>query len=127
MKVISPRAHGVIDYLTVGLAALAPNLFGFSGAAEALSRTVAGAYLFITLFTAFPLGVVRFIPFRVHGIIEAVTGVALLAAPWLFGFAGEPAARNFFLFLGATALVVFVLTNWRGVECEADGGRVAAA
>ncbi len=113
MKVISPRAHGIIDYLTVGLAALAPALFGFSGSAEALSRTVAGAYLFITLFTAFPLGLVRFIPFPVHGFIEVVTGVALLAAPWIFGFADEPAARNFFLFLGLTALAVFALTDWR--------------
>ena len=35
----------------------------------------------------------RFIPTKVHGILDYVVGVALIAAPWLFGFAnvGGPA------------------------------------
>ncbi len=30
----------------------------------------------------------RFIPTKVHGILDYVVGIALIAAPWLFGFAG---------------------------------------
>lgn len=30
----------------------------------------------------------RFIPTKVHGILDYVVGAALIAAPWLFGFAG---------------------------------------
>ncbi len=35
----------------------------------------------------------RFIPTKVHGILDYVVGIALIAAPWLFGFAamGGPA------------------------------------
>ena len=127
-KVIAPRTHGVLDYLVVVLLALAPALFGFSGAPEVLARTLAGAYLFITLFTAFPLGVVKFIPFPVHGMIEAVAGVAALAAPWLFGFADDqPAARNFFVFLGAMELIVFALTDWRAAQSAGAAGDVGGA
>ena len=31
----------------------------------------------------------RFLPTRVHGMIDYLWGVALMAAPWLFGFSGE--------------------------------------
>jgi hypothetical protein len=33
------------------------------------------------------------IPTRVHGIIDYLTGVLLLAAPFIFGFAGGTAAQ----------------------------------
>jgi hypothetical protein len=35
----------------------------------------------------------RFIPTKVHGILDYLVGIALIAAPWLFGFAsfGGPA------------------------------------
>lgn len=30
----------------------------------------------------------RFIPTRVHGVLDYIVGAALIVAPWLFGFAG---------------------------------------
>ena len=30
----------------------------------------------------------RFIPTKVHGVLDYIVGIALIAAPWLFGFAG---------------------------------------
>lgn len=32
----------------------------------------------------------RFIPTKIHGVLDYIAGLALIAAPWLFGFAGEP-------------------------------------
>jgi hypothetical protein len=52
------------------------------------------------------------IPFRIHGVIEAVAGIFLLAAPWVFGFAQDIAARNFFLVIGIIVLVVVALTDY---------------
>src|SRR5690606_36891724 len=33
-------------------------------------------------------GIMRFIPTKVHGILDYVVGAALIVAPWLFGYAG---------------------------------------
>ena len=35
----------------------------------------------------------RFLPTRVHGVIDYLWGVALIATPWLFGFANGGAAQ----------------------------------
>jgi hypothetical protein len=43
----------------------------------------------------------RNIPFRAHGAAELASGLALPLLPWLLGFSGHKAARNFFLGLKA--------------------------
>lgn len=45
MKPILSRAHGVFDYLTVALFALAPNLFGLTGTAATLAYVLAAVPL----------------------------------------------------------------------------------
>lgn len=40
----------------------------------------------LTVSTDFPLGVSKWIPFKIHGAIELVAGVLLIVAPWVFGF-----------------------------------------
>ena len=113
MKVLSPRAHGVLDYLSVATFFLAPTLFGFGGTPALVSRVLAVAYLAFSLLTAYPLGLARVVPFPAHVAFDMVLGVALLAAPWLLGFADVDAARNFFLVMGAISIVVPSLTDAR--------------
>lgn len=113
MKVLSPTAHGVLDYATVALFALAPLLFGFEGPYATVCYVLAAGYLVITLLTAFPLGALKVIPFPVHGGLELVSGPVFLASPYLFGFAdANPVARNFFMVVGVVFLIVWVLTDW---------------
>ncbi|UOQ78605.1 hypothetical protein MUN84_08720 [Hymenobacter sp. 5516J-16] len=51
--------------------------------------------------TDFPLSVMRMIPFPMHGGLELVSGLALLAAPFIFGFHDDNTlARNFFMVMG---------------------------
>lgn len=108
-KAISPRTHGTIDYLAVALFALAPAVLGLVGAAAALSYALAGVHLLMTLATAFPLGAVAVVPFRVHGRVEAAVGVALLAAALLL-FRDVPFL--FFAGMGALILAVWALTDY---------------
>ena len=62
-----------------------------------------------------PLGLVRVVPFPVHGKLELVSGFVFLASPWLFGFADDnPTARNLFIATGLVTLAVFFLTDWAG-------------
>jgi hypothetical protein len=52
------------------------------------------------------------IPTRVHGIIDYLTGVVLLAAPFIFGFADGTAAQWLPMLLGAMTIVMSLLTRY---------------
>lgn len=121
LKVLSPRIHGYLDYVVVALFALAPTVFGFGGTPAIVAYALAGIHLTLTVLTAFPLGLVKLIPFKVHGVLEVGAFLGILVAPWLFGFADQAAARNFFLGAGALIGVVVALTNYQTTESERRG------
>ncbi|MGH7604277.1 MAG: SPW repeat domain-containing protein [Gemmatimonadaceae bacterium] len=106
------RVHGLLDYALVAVFLNAPMVLGFHGAAAAVVYWLAGIHLLLTGFTKFPLGVFRLIPFKIHGAIELVAGIFVLVAPWIFGFAGINAPRNFFIVVGVVILLVFALTDY---------------
>ena len=110
-KPISPTVHGVLDYLTVPLLLAAGPLFHFSGRPSEITSMAAGAVLVYSLFTRYRLGLVKMIPFRVHGIIDSVLGLCFLAAPFLLRFE-DMTARWVFLGVGLFALVVVALTDF---------------
>jgi hypothetical protein len=113
MKILSPSAHGVMDYATVAIFALAPTIFGFTGTYATVCYVLAAGYLVITLLTAFPMGAIKMIPFPIHGGFELVSGPIILASPWIFGFAdANPVARNFFVGMGIIFLLVWMITDW---------------
>ena len=57
---------------------------------------------------------VRFLPTRIHGLLDYLTGLLFLAAPWLFGFAGETddIATWLFVVLGAGVLLYSLFTDY---------------
>jgi len=111
-KPISARVHGVLDYAAVAAFLNAPMVFGFHGTPAAIVYWLAGLHLLMTGFTDFPLGLFKMIPFRVHGVIDLLAGIFLLVSPWLFGFAADNAARNFFIAMGIIILAVAGLTDF---------------
>jgi hypothetical protein len=111
-KPINARVHGVLDYAAVAAFLNAPMVFGFHGTPAAIVYWLAGIHLLMTGFTDFPYGLFKFIPFRVHGVIDVLAGVFLLVSPWLFGFSADNAARNFFIAIGIIILVVAALTDF---------------
>ncbi|WP_106476772.1 SPW repeat protein [Phytohalomonas tamaricis] len=54
----------------------------------------------------------RFLPTRVHGIIDYVVGVFLIFVPYLFGFADGTAAQWIPMLLGASAILYSLLTRY---------------
>ena len=109
---VSARAHGVLDYAMVAAFLNAPMVFGFHGTPAAIVYWLAGIHLLMTGCTDFPVGFFMWIPFRIHGVIELLAGIFLLVAPWIFGFAQDVAARNFFLGIAIIMLVVAALTDY---------------
>lgn len=54
----------------------------------------------------------RFIPTRVHGVLDYLTGVVLIAFPWLLGFDEGGPQTWLPVVLGAGAIVYSLLTNY---------------
>jgi hypothetical protein len=111
-KPVSARVHGVLDYAMVAAFLNAPMVFGFHGTPAAVAYWLAGIHLLMTGFTDFPVGFFMWIPFKIHGLIELLAGIFVLVAPWIFGFAQDVAARNFFLGIAIILLVVVALTDY---------------
>ena len=119
MRFLSPRVHGYVDYLVVIVFAVAPYFLGFSGTAAYVSWILAGVHLLLTLFTAFPLGVVPVLSFATHGMVELAVGPVLIALPWILGFSGMPIARVFFITSGVAVLLVWLITDYRRAPAAA--------
>ena len=116
MKILSPRAHGYLDYMVVVAFALAPSLLGFSKVPATVSYVLAAVHLMETLITRFPLGVIKILPFTVHGSIEFVLSFLLVAMPWIFGYSSEPAARNYYVASGIALFVVWLITDYKAAD-----------
>ena len=114
MNLLNARLHGYLDLATVAVFLLAPFLFGLGGYVAAVAWGIAVLHLLMTLATRFPLGLVKVIPFPIHGMVECVVGIVLvLAMPRLLRAGLGSPARTFFMAAGAAILVVWVLTRYR--------------
>jgi hypothetical protein len=54
----------------------------------------------------------RFLPTKVHGVMDYLMGVILIAAPWLLGFARGSAETWVPVILGASTIVYSLLTDY---------------
>lgn len=120
MRILTARIHGVLDLVTVVVFLLGPLLLGLGGSPAAIAYTLAAVHLLMTLFTRFPMGVWKQIPFVVHGIVELVVGIGLLLLPTFAGYGPGSPARRFYIAMGAVILVVWALTAYRGAEERAE-------
>ena len=111
-KVISPTAHGVIDYahaaffFAVGLLYRRKN----KQAARAAFAT-SGFILVQSLLTDYRFGAKPVISFETHGKMDSVFASSSWAIPLVFGFRGTAAAKIFEINALAEASVVG-MTDW---------------
>ena len=112
MKIINAKMHGYLDYLVVLVFLAAPTLLHLSMVPATVAYVLAGVHLALTLLTDFPLGLIKVVPLKVHGIIELIVGPCLIALPFVLGFGGEPAAQFFYIACGVVILVVWTLTKY---------------
>ncbi|HEV8284458.1 MAG TPA: hypothetical protein VGQ09_09110 [Chitinophagaceae bacterium] len=78
MKVISPKFHDVLDYVTVLFLAISPSIFAMGAAASNFTYVLAAIHLALTVLTNFDMGIVKVIPLKIHGAIELVVSILLL-------------------------------------------------
>lgn len=114
---ISTKTHGIIDYLMGVLLILLPFILDFPGGAATWLPIVLGAGTIVySLITDYELGVAHILSMKIHLGIDLVAGILLIAAPWLFGFAGEVFWP--FVILGAFEVVASLMTEKRAHTAE---------
>ena len=86
---IPTRIHGAIDYVVGVILILAPFFIGFAdgGPAQWVPVTIGVLTIIFSLLTRYELGAFRVLPMPVHLAIDVLSGVLLLASPWILGFA----------------------------------------
>jgi hypothetical protein len=121
-KILNPTIHGVLDYALALAFLVAPAWLGFTDTAASLSYIIGVTYIAASLLTKYPLGVIKMIPFPVHGVLETIMAACWIVMPWVFGYAADMAARSFYVIAGIGLLVVALLTDYK-----ATGPRTANA
>src|SRR4051812_48692977 len=79
-KPISPRVHGVLDYMTAGFLFALPRVMGWSKTVTRLLDASAATATAYSLMTRYELGLVKVLPMKAHLAMDAVSGAALLGA-----------------------------------------------
>jgi hypothetical protein len=112
MKVINAKTHGILDYLTVVFLFLSPTLFGVDGTLATFTYILGVVHLLLTILTAFEVGLIKVIPFRVHGIIEIIVAIALGIVAYWFYTLDNLTGFYFYLVVAMVILLVFFLTDF---------------
>ena len=112
MKLISPKLHGIIDYLVVAFLLASPLGFGFTGLLAIFTYILGVIHLALTLLTDFSCGVIKLIPLSFHGMIELIVGVVLIILAFTL-FKDEATGKIFYAIFGAAVVLVWLLTDYR--------------
>ncbi len=116
MKVISSKVHGILDYATVIFLLLSPTMFDMQGSLAIFTYVLGCIHFLLTILTAFEVGLIKVIPFRLHGLIEIVVAIALVGAAFWFRSQDSGLGYHFYLALAVVILLVFTLTDFSSAE-----------
>ena len=112
LRIITPRVHGVIDYMSAIVLILAPSVLEFnevSPYAYWLS-VIAGVILILySLMTDYEFSIGILISLKSHLVIDFSAGVLFILWPFIFDFTGL--ALAYYLVMGFGVLLVVGLTQ----------------
>ncbi|WP_374951327.1 hypothetical protein [Mucilaginibacter sp.] len=113
-KPLAVSAHGIIDYTYAAVVPHIPELVGFNNqvAPTAICRALGAGALTYTLLTDAKWGLIKLIPMRTHLLLDLSASTFAILSPWLLGFQKKN-ARNALMLIGATGLLVSLLTDAR--------------
>lgn len=110
-RAISPKAHAILDYLTVGSFFLTAAWFWSRSKRAAIGALISGAAeLAVSLLTNYPGGAQKIIHFRTHREIDFGLAAMTATMPELLAFKDEE-ERKFFLAKGSMIPVISELTR----------------
>jgi hypothetical protein len=112
-RLLSPKAHAIADYLTIGSLLAAAFVFRSRNPKASLGALVcAGAGLATSLLTDYPGGVAKIISYPTHGKIEIGLAAMMATVPEFLTF-NDDKEKKFFLAEAAAVTAVSNLTDFR--------------
>jgi len=119
-RIISPKAHAILDYITVGSFLISAAWFWRRSKRAALAALVSGgAQLAASLLTNYPGGVKKVINFHTHREIDFGLAAMTATMPEYLAFKDEGGSK-FFLAQGAAITAVSQLTRSPNRELRAE-------
>ncbi len=118
MKIISSKTHGILDYLTVVFLLASPAIFSMEAPLSTITYVLGIVHLCLTLLTNFEAGVIKVIPFRVHGLIEIVVAIGLAILAFWFYKHVNSLGFYYYMTLGIVILLVFILTDFKSAPLQ---------
>ncbi len=128
-RIISPKAHAVVDYVTIGSFLLSAGYFWPRSKRAALAALIcAGAELAVSMMTDYPGGLRKVISFRTHGEIDLGLAAMTATMPEFLAFKDD-SERKVFLAQGAFITAASKLTRFpeRPMRAEKGARRTKAA
>lgn len=110
MRFLPTAVHGVIDYLA-GIVILAlPWLLDWEDSAKTIMTILGLGVILYSLLTDYELGVARVIPMSTHLLLDALGGVILIIAPFIFGI-DDTTTRTVMIILGIFEVGASLITQ----------------
>ncbi|RYU89546.1 hypothetical protein EWM62_14610 [Mucilaginibacter terrigena] len=110
MKLISPKLHGIIDYVLILFLYLSPTLFAMPKDIASDTYLLATAQLLLTVITNYSFGLFRAVPLTTHRIIELVISAGMIIAVFTL-FKYDERAKPFYLGVGIFWFIVAFFTD----------------
>jgi len=113
MKKLSPRVHSILDYFTVLFLLLSPSLFDMQTPGSVFTYVLAIVHLVLTLLTDFPAGVFKVVPLKIHGLIEIIVSIALIAIAVWFRRSGDNVSFYYYLIFAVILFIVWATSEYK--------------
>jgi hypothetical protein len=110
---LNSKTHGAIDYLVVVFLFLSPTLFGLKDITTTFTYVLAAIHLLLTITTKFEFGLVKIIPFKIHGVIELIVSIVLIGVAFYLGNLEGQLSRNFYLSFGVAVFITWLITDYK--------------
>lgn len=112
MKVLNSRIHAVIDYIFVVFLWLSPSMLELPQNVGIMTYLLGGVHLALTLSTNFEFGLIKVIPFKIHGWIELVVSFTLVGLAFYLGKTENELCQNFYFFLAGSVFLTWILSDY---------------
>lgn len=112
MKFLNSTLHGLGDYAAAAVLIVAPFVIGLkeqSAVAHWASIASGVGLILYSLITDYAFSVAKIISFKVHLVLDALAGVALIALALVLGLEGL--ANTYMMLMGAGVLVVVAVSQ----------------
>ena len=110
---ISPRVHGMLDYLLAAALIALPLAVDFHDeTATVVMLVIGGAATLLAIGTNWSTGIIRILPPALHGIADTAATIVLIVAPFVLGFSDHTVATVLYVAIGAGGLGATLLTRF---------------